>query len=131
MSALVVLEVCLELLKLGYPVDLLRALTHSLPKWPSAILARQVVRSFQICLVSLGLSTMEQGDGSASGPGRPKPTEGSFTPCQVEQLTDIITALFPTSVTGLSGPSVAEDGTPSLPPTYAAAKEKNLLLRAL
>ena len=70
MSALVVLEVCLELLKLSYPVDLLRALTHSLPKWPSAILARQVIRSFQICLASPELPTMGKGDGRSKQNGR-------------------------------------------------------------
>ena len=47
-SALVVLGVCLGLWKLGYPVDLLRALLHSLPKWPSAILASQVVSVFPV-----------------------------------------------------------------------------------
>ena len=69
-SALVVLEVCLDFLKLGYPVDLLRALTHSLPKLPSAILARQVIRSFQICLASPELPTMGKGDGRSKQNGR-------------------------------------------------------------
>jgi len=44
-AVMCLLEVLLELMYLGYPLDLLRALMHSLPKVPAAYSARQIFRS--------------------------------------------------------------------------------------
>ena len=51
------LEVLLELMRLGYPLKLLRSLIHSIPCWPSATLARGIFRDF-LQVISLSLPAM-------------------------------------------------------------------------
>ena len=44
LAAIHVLELLLELLRLQYPIPLLRAIVHSLPRWPAAVMARKAFR---------------------------------------------------------------------------------------
>ena len=60
LAAIHILELLLELLRLNYPIPLLRALVHSLPRWPAAVLARKAFR------VSIGCGTLSS---SAMGKG--------------------------------------------------------------
>ena len=61
LAAIHILELLLELLRLNYPIPLLRALVHSLPRWPAAVIARQAFRvSIGCCTRSS--SAMSKGD---------------------------------------------------------------------
>ena len=64
LTTITILEFVLELLRLGYPLQVSRALTHSLPKWPAAITARQAVREFQAVCAQLPPVTMGHGGNS-------------------------------------------------------------------
>ena len=67
-GAVCLLEVCLELLRLGYPVSLLRSVTHSLPKSPTALLVRRVFRVFlKLDRMGHGGDSRGNGDGRKSG----------------------------------------------------------------
>ena len=63
--AFCLLEILLELLRSNYPLSLLRAVIHSLPCWPPAILARGVFRAFQKVVGPSGPTAMKN-----KGPGR-------------------------------------------------------------
>ena len=65
-GAVVLLELVLELLSLGYPVSLLRCIVHSLPKSPAALLTRKVVRAY-LKLCKIGHGGDSRGDGRKSG----------------------------------------------------------------
>ena len=66
-SSLCVLELLLELHRLQYPLDLLRALIHSTPKVPAALLARQIFRAFLQSVGPLSSKAWKMGKG---GDGR-------------------------------------------------------------
>ena len=68
-TAIVLLELLLELLRLGYPVSLLRSLVHSIPKWPAVILARRVFRAFHRTLLDVQGTTMLKGRSTAVSRG--------------------------------------------------------------
>ena len=67
-TAIVLLELLLEMLRLGYPMSLLRSLIHSVPKWPAVILARQVFRAFHRTSLDIRGSTMPKGGGNYGNP---------------------------------------------------------------
>ena len=68
-TAIVLLELLLEMLRLGYPTSLLRSLIHSVPKWPAVILARQVFRAFHRTSLDIRGSTLPKGGGNYGNPG--------------------------------------------------------------
>ena len=68
-TAIVLLELLLELLRLGYPVSLLRSLVHSIPKWPAVILARRVFRAFDRALLAIQGTTMPKGESKSGSRG--------------------------------------------------------------
>ena len=70
------LEVVLELLYLQYPVPLLRALLFSLPRWPAALLARQIFREFQLSLSAL--AALGRGGDSRGGRRDDRPADKHF-----------------------------------------------------
>ena len=51
-ESLMILEALLELVLVGYPYSLIRAITHSIPTHPAARLARQAVRAWRPVLVA-------------------------------------------------------------------------------
>ena len=71
-AAIVLLEFVLELLRLDFPMSLLRALVHALPKWPETILARRAFRVFASPAIrsSSSPASMGYGDGRGSGNGQ-------------------------------------------------------------
>ena len=75
-SSLCIRELLLELHRLQYPLDLLRALVHSTPTIPAALLARQVFRSFLSVVGSSAAKRWKMGKG-ADGRGSAREGQGS------------------------------------------------------
>ena len=63
--ATMLLEMALELVKQSYPLELVRSLLHSLPRYPAAISARRVFRS--LCTRERALRMSGKDRGKAQG----------------------------------------------------------------
>ena len=78
-SSLCILEQLLELHRLQYPFDLLRALVHSIPKVPAALLARRLFRSFLSVVSNSSSHAWTIGKGhEGRGGGRDNYSGGNF-----------------------------------------------------
>ena len=79
-SSLCILEQLLELHRLQYPFDLLRALVHSIPKVPAALLARRLFRSFLSVVSNSSSHAWTIGKGhEGRGGGRDNYSGGNFS----------------------------------------------------
>ena len=68
-AASAILEALLELIRLEYPLSLIRALVHSLPRSRASLLARSVVRLHIRFVGNMGRGNGSKGSGSGQGGG--------------------------------------------------------------
>ena len=76
LSSFVLIEMLLELLRLGYPLSLARALIHSVPRYPAALLARQAIRALQALTFPCQAGCSMGKGGESKGNQQKRPSSG-------------------------------------------------------